>query len=270
MEFQPTLLNAESFSARNSTFRSFKLHWHNDLEIIYCTEGAVGVKINKESYRLMPGDIILIGSCMPHEIFETGVENAGVLISLGSPFCTSEIFKEIAKSNFPSPVLHSDPDVIHQMNRIAREITGSKPARSSLELRGRLYLLLDILIKKLPSETHTSEDHKKRLMITTKIQNVLDLVAKKYSEDITLDDAAAVSGYEKSAFCRMFKNATNVTFHKYLNSYRIRKAMILLEEEHYTISEISAEVGFTQLKNFCRLFKDCTGQTPTEYRRLNL
>jgi len=270
MEFQPTLLNTESFSVKTSPLRSFKLHWHSDLEIIYCSEGLARIMINKEEYSLMPGDIMLIGSCMPHEVLDSGMNTEVILISVGSFFCTSEIFKEIAKNKFTDPVLRGDADVMHQISIISRSLVGTRIAKDSLELRGRLYLLLDILVKKMPAVINTSEDHKKRLMVTMKIQNALDLVAQRYSEDVTLDDVAEVSGYEKSAFCRMFKSATNMTFHKYLNDYRIRKAMLLLEEEHYSVSEIAAQVGFSQLKNFCRLFKENTGITPTEYRRSHL
>ncbi len=269
MEFQPTLLNTEAFGVRRTRLTTFKLHWHSDLELIYCTKGSVNIRISKDEYSLMPGDTVLVGSCMPHEILDSGEAAEGILISLGSLFCTSEIFKEIAKDRFTDPVLRCDDEVIEQIGHITKMLDGFKRAKNSLELRGRLYLLLDMILKKMPTEIHTSEDHKKRLMITMKIQNALDLVVKRYNEDITLDDVAAVSGYEKSAFCRMFKNATNVTFHKYLNDYRIRKARLLLEEEHYTVSEISGQVGFTQLKNFCRLFKESTGVTPTEYRRMH-
>ena len=96
---------------------------------------------------------------------------------------------------------------------------------------------------------------------------ILDGRIAERGENITVEEAAAVSGYEKSSFCRSFKNATNATFHNYLNMYRVKKSRVLLTETDDSISAISYRVGFTQHKNFCRLFKELNGVSPSDYRK---
>lgn len=62
-------------------------------------------------------------------------------------------------------------------------------------------------------------------------------------------------------------------FFDFVNEYRIKKAMALLEEpaqRKTTVLEILYEVGFNSKSSFNTVFKKFTGQTPTEYRRRNL
>ncbi|MBQ8248753.1 MAG: helix-turn-helix domain-containing protein [Clostridia bacterium] len=270
MFFQPALLNDETFDVRISKMESYPLHWHSDLEILCCIEGTMNLSVEKTEYTVDKGDVILVGSCEPHEVGECTPDATVIEIRLGSLFCGTTAFKEIIKKRFEMPMLKNDTEAINEVRHIFSLLTDERSYKGDLEIRGRLYLLLTILLKKLSTTMHMSEKHKKRLAITMRMQKALDLVATRYSEEISLDEAAAVSGYEKSAFCRMFKTATDTTFHKYLNDYRIKKAMVLMEDNHCSIAEISTMVGFSQQKNFSRLFKSSVGVSPSEYRRIHL
>ena len=46
----------------------------------------------------------------------------------------------------------------------------------------------------------------------------------------------------------------------------VSRAMKLLRDSNYTISEVAYQAGFTDPKYFSRTFKKATGLTPTEYR----
>lgn len=62
-------------------------------------------------------------------------------------------------------------------------------------------------------------------------------------------------------------------FFDFVNEYRIKKAMSLLEDptqRKTTVLEILYEVGFNSKSSFNTVFKKFTGQTPTEYRKTNL
>ncbi len=267
MFFQPTLLNDDTFDIRMYKMNDFPLHWHSDLEILCCREGSFSMWVRKTKYTSYKDDIILIGSCEPHQVCECSLDAKAVTIRVGSLFCGSAAFREIVKNRFEKPLLEKDIDAINEVEQIVSRLSHEKSYKAGIELRGHLCLLLAILLEKLPTTTQMSDNYQKRLAVTMRIQKALDLVAMRYNEDVALADVAAVSGYEKSAFCRMFRNATGSTFHRYLNEYRIKKAVVLLDDNHYSISEISNMVGFSQQKNFSRIFKDITGVTPSEYRK---
>lgn len=263
--FQPIALDKSGFQFKPLKNASYPMHWHSDLEILYCSEGTFFVENEGNEYKMEPGDIILIGSCEPHKL-SSNEHVMGTIISLGFAFFGDK-FNEIRSIHFEPPVLRGNKHVKEEIENISKLYNGEKSLCAEMEIRGRMYHLMSLLLSGLLSTGNVTKSQQQRLFAVSKIQKALDFTAMHYSEDITLEQAAAISGYEKSSFCRSFKNATNDTFHNYLNAYRVKKAKILLTETDDSISDISSRVGFTQHKNFCRIFKEITGLTPSEYRK---
>ena len=52
--------------------RSFPLHWHDDFELIYCSEGRMQVTLWGQSYLLCAGDLIVILPHAVHSIEQSG------------------------------------------------------------------------------------------------------------------------------------------------------------------------------------------------------
>ena len=55
------------------------------------------------------------------------------------------------------------------------------------------------------------------------------------------------------------------SFHVLLNEERIKRACSLLYDTDLPIYQISREVGFSEAKSFCRVFKSIKGCTPSTY-----
>ncbi len=265
MFFQPIVLDKSGFQVKPLRDAKFPMHWHSDLEILYCREGTFYVENEENKYKIEDGDIMLVGSCEPHCLSSSAPVD-GNIISLGFLFFGDE-FNEIRNMHFDDPVLRNSKDIKEEMNRIRALSEKEKTLASLMELRGCIYRLVSVLLNSLSVTENVTKRQQERLYAVSKIQKALDFVAMHYGENITVEQAAAVSGYEKSSFCRSFKNATNATFHNYLNAYRVKKARILLTESDDSISVISYRVGFTQHKNFCRLFKEINGISPSDYRK---
>ena len=68
-------------------------------------------------------------------------------------------------------------------------------------------------------------------------------------------------------FCKIFKKVTGMTFTEYLGRVRVEKAKNLLLNPHLRISEIAYAVGFQSLTHFNRVFRELTGQSPTDFRK---
>jgi len=67
-------------------------------------------------------------------------------------------------------------------------------------------------------------------------------------------------------FCKMFKKATGLTFTDYLGRVRVEKAKNLLLNPDLRVSEIAYAVGFQSLTHFNRVFRELTGESPTNFR----
>jgi AraC-like DNA-binding protein len=92
-------------------------------------------------------------------------------------------------------------------------------------------------------------------------------IDERFQERITLDEAAQAVNASTRHFCKVFKEATGITFTDYLARIRVEKAKDLLRNPHLRVSEIAFETGFESISQFNRSFKRITGQSPTQFRK---
>lgn len=91
-------------------------------------------------------------------------------------------------------------------------------------------------------------------------------ILERFQERITLDEAAQAVNASTRHFCKVFKEATGITFTDYLARARVEKAKHLLLNPHLRVSEIAFETGFESISQFNRSFKRITGMSPTQFR----
>ncbi len=86
--------------------------------------------------------------------------------------------------------------------------------------------------------------------------------------DLTLPalaEAAEAPGYHIS---QVLGEVAGQNFYDFVNTYRVNEAKRLLTDpskQHYTILAIAFEAGFNSKTTFNKVFKNVTGQTPSEY-----
>ncbi len=68
---------------------------------------------------------------------------------------------------------------------------------------------------------------------------------------------------------KLFLSNLGVTPKQYILDLRLKSAQQLLTNTTKTVTEISEECGFTSVYHFCRIFKEKTGITPSEYSYKN-
>lgn len=78
---------------------------------------------------------------------------------------------------------------------------------------------------------------------------------------------ARVSGVSEAHFARCFKDAFGVPPHRYLLTRRIERAKALLRDTDLPITDIAFQTGWNSLGTFGRVFRDITGESPSELRR---
>lgn len=103
--------------------------------------------------------------------------------------------------------------------------------------------------------------------IAEDIDKAMLYFAEHYNEDICIEDYAKEHLMSTSWFIRNFKQYTGSTPMQYILSKRIHNAETLLENEHYSITEISNIIGYDNPLYFSRIFKKVKGISPTEYRK---
>jgi AraC-like DNA-binding protein len=86
--------------------------------------------------------------------------------------------------------------------------------------------------------------------------------------EITLKDLAGKVGLRHHQLSQVLNQHMGISFHDFLNRYRIERARKLLaEDDNETIIGIAYECGFNSKVTFNQAFKKHTGITPKEYRQ---
>jgi YesN/AraC family two-component response regulator len=104
-------------------------------------------------------------------------------------------------------------------------------------------------------------------------KSVID-IAKKYieenfSKEINMAEIANKVSMNYFYFSKLFKEETQMTFSAYLTALRMEEAKRLLMDPINKINDISIKVGYDNHFHFSRAFKNYTGISPKDYRKLN-
>ncbi|MGB0416033.1 MAG: PocR ligand-binding domain-containing protein [Coraliomargarita sp.] len=91
-------------------------------------------------------------------------------------------------------------------------------------------------------------------------------IQSHFDERISLDEAAQAVNASTRHFCKVFKQATGITFTDYLARVRVEKAKHLLQNPNLRVSEVAFETGFDSISQFNRSFKRIAGMSPTQFR----
>lgn len=98
------------------------------------------------------------------------------------------------------------------------------------------------------------------------IKKVLSYIHEHYQEDITNQHLGEIFNYHPYYLSRLILAHTGTTLHQYLLSYRINKAIELLQNTDIPISEIAFLSGFNNISYFSQYFKKSTGYSPSAFR----
>jgi AraC-like DNA-binding protein len=78
---------------------------------------------------------------------------------------------------------------------------------------------------------------------------------------------AAEAGISEVYLRRLFAKRHHTTPKQYILELRLQKAKQLLTQSPATVTETAEQCGFSNLYHFCRIFKEKTGLTPTQYAK---
>lgn len=248
-------------------------HYHPEIELVYVNEGAGKRQIGSHVSYYSDGDLILIGSNLPHCGFTdafSAKRNETVVQML--PEFLGNSFFEVAEMKTIKELLKRAKQGLSFYGNTKLEVGN---IIENMIDKSPFERILDILLvlKKLEEseEYHLLNADgfilKAEAQDNSRINDVFNYVQNHFKEQIPVDAISSFVNMTTPAFCRYFKKVTHKTFTQFVNEYRLVHATKLLSEQKDSIQNICFECGFNNFSHFNKQFKLYTGKTPRQYRK---
>jgi len=146
-------------------------------------------------------------------------------------------------------------------------------AQRAINLPVIQYLLKPITVEQMSNALKHIGEQKQAKFATSvtnaDYSNITSYIAKElqsnYSQRLYLDEIARKLKITPEYAGSVFSRETGKSFSVYLRDVRVEKAKELLKTTNLRIYEISCITGFSDVKYFCRVFKECTGFSAKQY-----
>jgi AraC-like DNA-binding protein len=269
-----------SFSCRRDKLPNINNYWHRhpELELIKIDKGHGKLFIGNKILNFKDGDMVLIGSNIPHywkfdeAYFRNNQESPTELMAVhfnekfwGDSFLNlpeNRVLKEIIQRSGQGMLLRaaSSPGVTGILDDLYHAVNTE---RILLLLRILLLfnnneVLLLMPVSYLPESNSLSNE---------RVAAIYEYLFKNFKNNIQLQDVAKIAGMTPNAFCRYFKSATGKTYSQLLIEIKVEYACKLLIENNLNIKYIGFESGFNNLASFYKNFKTIIGNSPLNYQK---
>lgn len=257
--FEPNLPLAAN---RSVGYESVLKHRHAFVELVYVENGEGTQKLDTgQKMTVKKGDVFVIADDTQHSIRpsceETEFRIINILFEKEEIDVDYDLFKPIQIKNFPAH--HS----IVKYIRNCLEAYESKSGEYVLRMKGWIYLILseffnyDLSEKKKGGKKSYAEDY---------VRKATKYIHENYAKKLTLESIAAGVGLTGGYLQKLFRMHCKTSVIEYLLRYRMECACKMLVETKLPVQEVSALVGYSDVKNFHYRFKQIFGITPIQYR----
>jgi len=257
---------------RNENIKSHVWHYHPEVELIFVCKGSGKRQIGSNISYFSDGDLVLIGSNLPH----CGLTNENtnndyeMVIQFKPDFLGENIWETPEMQRISTLLEKSKAGIVFNEN--IKKTVGKKIAdMHEMSSLNKLLNFLEIL-----DELATTQDYRilnagkyylqTQVEDNERINHIFNYVKDHFKEQITLEEIADLANMKVPSFCRYFKKITNKTFTQFVNEYRITHSLKLLAEQPLSITEVCFESGFNNFSYFNKTFKEYK-KSPSQYRK---
>jgi AraC family transcriptional regulator len=187
---------------------------------------------------------------------------------------------------YPSGLMHRNLNTAHPSKNINLEIEDNFLLRHDLKFSTSTPERLKFVVLKVYKECLTSDNdsetsvtalvlnafesfHEKHERISPRwTAQIAQVLHDRWNENVSLTQLSNELKLHPVTISKSFPKHFHCTLGEYSRKIKIDKAISLINHSHKSLTEIALECGFFDQSHFIRTFKDVTGFTPKEYRRL--
>jgi AraC-like DNA-binding protein len=250
-------------------------HYHPEFELVLVYDGRGRRHVGNHLSYYDEGDLVLIGSNLPHAGFgyDSIGEHEEIVIQFKEDFLGINFFDKPEVSNIKKLFERSQQGIVFngQTKTMIKNKSKKLLQLSHFERLLELLSIFQILAKseeyELLNSADTRYDFNQKDQI--RLKRIYEYVEKNYQNTIDMNAVANVANLTIPAFCNYFKKTVNQTFTDFMNEYRINQACKLLITEK-SITDICFECGFANASYFSKVFKEIKGKSPMQFKNLIL
>lgn len=249
-------------------------HMHNSHEIYLLIDGHIQYFVENACYDMSPGSLILFSNQEIHKAINTkNTPFTRLVIHVNPafirPYCTPDTnllncFNR--KLSIGNLVMLSEKEMSTLLT-MAHTLSEAKKNRCSYgsDLTA-ITTLIQILI--LMNQVWQKKSTCRTAPIPHRAQTIMNYIDKHLTSLITLDSISHALSLDKYYLSHLFKSETQSSIFQYIIVKRVALAKELLSQGH-TVSEACHLSGFHDYSNFIRTFRQTTGYTPGQFKRLD-
>jgi len=243
-------------------------HEHAEIQLVVGAYSSVEVSLHSETGRrsegrMRPGEIAIIRSGQPHSFAWRRAE-------MVSSVYIDPVHYEEMRDALEAPRSSGPRQSFSLVDPLLRELIVSIAGEAKAGFpRGRAFAdaaetcLLARAFQHLPSRS--CADLRAR-PISKPIERAIDYIEAHFTEDVGVDDLAAVAGLNRFHLAHAFKAATGRSPYRFLLERRVLEAKRLLMTD-LPLVVLALTLGFADQSHFAKRFRAITGVSPGNYRK---
>ena len=255
------------------TIDESNLHCHeNAIEIILVLKGEVEVKVSFEHFTLRAGDFIVVNREDSHKLWRHEEKDNLVAIfhiSLNHYRASFSYIDYVlfACESFDLANYKGQTNQLRRMllNLLDNMIRGEGNVEETTE--DITAKLMNILVKEYSLERYYNRNEAISSDKLEKYYTIMKYLYEGYHDKNILEDISRREFYSKSYISHLFKEVGAASFQDILGYIRVYRAERLLLETDRSITMISEQCGFSDIKYFNRIFKKWFLMKPFDYRK---
>ena len=252
----------------------FERHPYCEISITF--ESKIRTMVESEEALRLPGDLELLGPGIPHKSrvlsrplpYVTVYFLPSVLIEMGPTEDGVRALrrftsKQALSSRLIRPPRRMIPGLTRLFHEMASEFEGQKFGRE-IRLRSLFWELIVCILRWEESKGDSLRDEAPEIEWRA-ITKALNYLRENYSQPVYAEVLAKASGVSEARLRMQFKAATGMSWMKFLQGYRIHRALALLSEPGHNVTEVALAAGFDSLSHFNATFHLFMGVSPQHY-----
>lgn len=275
----PPIANSECIIFKHLRYLPVFDHALEFVKLVYVLQGSSSFNLDHKTYHLPTGSLMVVGPNTVQSFFAPHDEDLVLNIIMRASSFEKMFLPLLMESNelsdyFWQMLYEKDFSSIllfHcRNNKEIRHLVLQLYYESQINHNHSLLIINSYVLLLFAQLIRNHIDDVQRLSGANSTQSTAKIFQyiTEHKAEVTLSMVAEHFKLSKGYLSRYIKSRTGYTFSGLLQKLRLKEAAYLLINSGLSVEEIVFQVGYTDISNFYRVFKETYQMTPGEFRSL--